>query len=174
MSNPDGHGWFYRLPLSTELHETLHALEQSSNPTEPQKVPNLDIDLRELPWGPEKQDVARKILAELLTKKGPHVKNWPDKEDLPKDWEGKDYVLYKGALVTPKNQRDIYIARPFAERTGGKVVIHNKDTDAKEPLEWDGSSAFALMLETNVRIVMPHGPPIRFFLLGVKCRQRAE
>ncbi|WAO94554.1 Hypothetical protein NCS54_01214300 [Fusarium falciforme] len=170
MSEPDGHNGFCRIPLSNELQEILHASEQSSNRTEPEKVSRQDIDLGELPWGPEKQDVARKILEEL----GPHVKNWPGKEDLPKSWEGKDFVLYKGALLTPKNQRDIYIARPFSGSTGVKVVIHNKATDAVKPLEWSESSAFALMLEANVRIAMLCGPPIRFFLLGVKCTQQAE
>lgn len=186
MSESDGHDGFCRIPLSNELQEILHDFEQSSNRTEPKKVPRQDIDLGELPWGPEKQDVARKILEELvrplfqsylldqLTKKGPHVKNWPGKEDLQKNWEGKDLVLYKGALLTPKNQRDIYIARPFSGCTGAKVVIHNKATGAVKPLEWSESSAFALMLEANVRIAMLRGPPIRFFLLGVKCTQQAE
>lgn len=186
MSEPDGHDGFCRIPLSNELQEILHASEQPSNTTEPKKVSRQDIDLGELPWGPEKQNVARKILEELvrpsfqpylpdqLTKKGPHVKNWPGKEDLPKSWEGKDLVLYKGALLTPKNQRDIYIARPFSGSTGAKVVIHNKVTDAVKPVEWSESSAFALMLEANVRIAMLYGPPIRFFLLGVKCTQQAE
>lgn len=184
MSEPDEHDGFCRIPLSNELQEILHASEQSSNRTEPEKVSRQDIDLGELPWGPEKQDVARKILEELvrpsfqlylldqLTKKGPHVKNWPGKEDLPKSWEGKDLVLYKGALLTPENQRDIYIARPLSECTGTKVVIHNKVTDTLKRLEW--SESFALMLEANVRIVLLRGPPIRFFLLGVKCTQQAE
>ncbi|KPM34150.1 hypothetical protein AK830_g12423 [Neonectria ditissima] len=147
MSKPDWHDGFCRFPLSQELQDTLHTVEQSSNKDEPKKVPHSDIHLAELPWNHEKQNVARKIVTEL----GPYVKDWPGKEDIPKNWEGKDYVLYEGALVTPENQRDIYVARPFSSPPGAKVVIHNKDTGVVEPFMWEVSYAFAFMLETNVR-----------------------
>ncbi|KPM41076.1 hypothetical protein AK830_g5486 [Neonectria ditissima] len=167
MSTPVQYDGFWHIPLSQELQDTLRSADQSPiTSSQLKKLPYPGIDLRESPWNNEKLDAARKVIVELTS----YIKNWPEKENFPKNWEGKDLTLFEGALCTEEDQRDIYIPRQL-QPDDAQVIIHNKQTGSTRPLTWDES--YVYMLEAGVRVIVVKGP-IRFFLLAVKCKQQGK
>ncbi|RMJ01555.1 hypothetical protein CDV36_015699 [Fusarium kuroshium] len=172
MPKPDEYDGFCRIPLSPELQYLLRETDQSPATIGQMEKLNLrEVDMRRLPWKEtEKEAAALKAVQELLSL----IKDWPGKKDLPMDWEGGDFVLFKNALLTEKNERHIFLPRPCPAIQDSKVdvraIIHNKKTGTSMKVAWEESHAF--MLDEDVRIIAMD-VPIRFFLLRITLPGRS-
>jgi hypothetical protein len=90
------------------------------------------------------------------------------------DWKGGDFVLFKNALLTEKNERHLFLPRPCPAIQDPKVdvraTIHNKKTGTQMTVAWEESHAF--ILDEDVRVIA-RNVPIRFFLLRITLPGRS-